>query len=62
MSDPIKGPPPVDVPADPTDRAGAEATREAERANLEAAINRFNVNYNPNGGPPPRSVAKIDIS
>ena len=52
MSDPIEGPPPVDVPADPTDRAGAEATREAKRANLEAAINRFNVNYNPNGGPP----------
>ena len=62
MSDPIAGPPPVDVPADPTDRAGAEAIREAERANLEAAINRFNVNYNPNGGPPPKGVAKIDIS
>ena len=43
----------ADVPADPTDRVGAEAARmEAKRASLEAAINRFNVNYNPNGGPP----------
>ena len=38
MSDPTKGPPPVDVPADCTDRAGAEAIREAKRASLEAAI------------------------
>ena len=32
---------------------------EAERLNIEAAINRFNVNYNPNGGPPqlPRLVS-----
>ena len=52
MSDPPIDVPPVDVPAEPTDKAGAEATREAKRANLEAAIQRFNVNYNPNGGPP----------
>ena len=65
MSDPLReGTPPVaplaDVPADPTDRVGAEAARmEAKRASLEAAINRFNVNYNPNGGPPqlPRLVS-----
>ena len=50
----------ADVPPDPTDRVGAEAARmEAKRASLEAAINRFNVNYNPNGGPPqlPRLVS-----
>ena len=53
--------PPADVPAaGPTDRAAAEATRmEAERVRLEDAINRFNVNYNPNGGPPllPRLIS-----
>ena len=53
--------PPADVPAaDPTDRAAAEAARmEAERVRLEDAINRFNVNYNPNGGPPllPRLIS-----
>ena len=53
--------PPADVPvADPTDRAAAEAVRmEAKRISLEAAINCFNVNYNPNGGPPqlPRLVS-----
>ena len=53
--------PPADVPAaDPTDGAAAEAARiEAERVRLEDAINRFNVNYNPNGGPPllPRLIS-----
>ena len=29
-----------------------DANRAAERANLEAAILRFNTNYNPAGGPP----------
>ena len=62
MSDPPReGNPPVaspaDVPAaDSTDRAAADAVRmEAERISLEAAINRFYVNYNPNGAPPPPS-------
>ena len=45
---------PVDVQAEPSERAGADATREAERASLEAAIQCFNVNYNLNGGPPPK--------
>ena len=54
MSDPVEGPPPVDVQAEPSERAGADATREAERASLEAAIQCFNVNYNLNGGPPPK--------
>ena len=53
--------PPADVPAaDPTDRAAADAARmEAKRIRLEAAINHFNVNYNPYGGPPqlPRLVS-----
>ena len=46
--------PPADVQAaDPTDRAAMKATRmEAEWSSIEAAINRFNVTYNPNGGPP----------
>ena len=48
MSDPVEGPPPVDVPAEPSERAGAEAIRKAERASLKAAIQHFNVNYNPN--------------
>ena len=65
MSDPVDGPPPVDVQAEPSERAGADATRDAERANLEAAILRFNVNYNPNGGPPqgrelPRLISPIN--
>ena len=38
MSDPVEGPPPADVPAKPSERAGAEAAREAERASLEAAM------------------------
>ena len=66
MSDPPReGNPPVAPPADipaanPTDRAAADAARmEAERLNIEAAINGFNVNYNQNGGPPqlPRLVS-----
>ena len=66
MSDPPReNIPPVAPPADvsaagPTDRAAAEAARmEAERVRLEDAINRFNVNYNPNGGPPllPRLIS-----
>ena len=46
--------PPADVPvADPTNRAAADAARmEAERLNIEAAINCFNVNYNQMGVPP----------
>ena len=40
------------VKAEPSERARAEANRDAERANLEAAILRFNTNYNPAGGPP----------
>ena len=42
----------VSPPVDAQDRA--EVDMAAERANLEAAILRFNVNYNPDGGPPPR--------
>ena len=45
--------PPVDAQADLSARDRAEVDMAAERANLEAAILRFNVNYNPNGGPPP---------
>ena len=53
MSDPDIDPPPVDVQTEPSERARADANRDAERANLEAAILRFNTNYNPAGGPPP---------
>ena len=53
MSDPVDGPPPVDIQAEPSERARAEANRDGERVNLEAAILRFNTNYNPAGGPPP---------
>ena len=52
MSNPNDDPPPVDVQAGPSKRARAEANMDAERANLEAAILRFNTNYNPAGGPP----------
>ena len=38
MSDPVDDPPPVDVQAEPSERARADANRDAERANLEAAI------------------------
>ena len=53
--------PPADIPAaDPMDRAAADAARmEAERLNIEATINCFNVNYNQRGSPP---VSKISIS
>ena len=44
--------PPVDAQADLSARDRAEVDMAAERASLEAAILRFNVNYNPNGGPP----------
>ena len=40
----------VSPPVDAQDRA--EVDMAAERANLEAAILRFNTNYNPAGGPP----------
>ena len=54
MSDPpIDIPPPVDVKAGPSDGARADVNTEAERerAKLEAAILKFNTNYNPQGGP-----------
>ena len=65
MSDPKGNLPPVDIQAEPSERARAEANRDAERANLEAAILRFNTNYNPVGGPPqgrdlPRLVSPIN--
>ena len=59
MSDPVEGPLPVDVQAESSERAGTDATREAERASLEAAMQRFNVNYNPNGGPPQRELPRL---
>ena len=54
MSDPEIDPPPVGIQAELSESARADANRAAERANLEAAILRFNTNYNPAGGPPPR--------
>ena len=51
MSDPNDDPPPVDIPAVPLDRARVDVNMDAERANLEAAIQRFNTNYHPTGGP-----------
>ena len=69
MSDPLPpgGNPPVAPPVDPPapapmNRAAADAARaeteRVERASIEAAIERFNVNYNQNGGPPlPRLVS-----
>ena len=63
MIDPNDDPPPVDVQVAPSDRARADINMDAERANLEAAILRFNTNYNPAGGPPPgKRFAKTDIS
>ena len=32
---------------------------DAERASLEAAIQRFNTNYNPTGGPPQRDLPRL---
>ena len=58
MSDPVDDPPPVDVQAEPSERAKADANRDAERANLEAAILRFNTNYNPAGGPPSGEICQ----
>ena len=46
--------PPVDAQADLSARDRAEVNMAAKRANIEAAILRFNTNYNPSGGPPPR--------
>ena len=65
MSDPVDDPPPVDVKAEPPERDRADANRDAERANLEAAILHFNTNYNPAGGPPqgrdlPRLISPIN--
>ena len=68
MSDPpIDIPPPVDVQAGPSDGARADVNTEAERerAKLEAAILKFNTNYNPLGGPPqgrdlPRLVSPVN--
>ena len=45
--------PPVDAQAELSEKDRAEVARAAERASLEAAILRFNTNYNPAGGPPP---------
>ena len=55
MSEADRVSPPVDVQADLSERDRAKVDMAAERANLEAAlIIRFNTNYNPTGGPPPR--------
>ena len=53
MSDNERNLPPVDAQAELSERDRAEVARAAERANLEAAILRFNTNYKPSGGPPP---------
>ena len=53
MSDPDINPTPVDIQAELSESARAYANRAAERANLEAAILRFNTNYNPVGCPLP---------
>ena len=53
MSDPDINPTPVDIQAELSESARAYANRAAERANLEAAILRFNTNNNPAEGPPP---------
>ena len=58
MSDPKDDLPPVDIQAEPSERARAEANRDAERVNLEAAILRFNTNYNPAGGPPREEICQ----
>ena len=52
MSDSECNSPPVHAQAELSERDRAEVARAAERANLEAAILRFNTNYNPSGGPP----------
>ena len=52
MSESDRVSPPVDTQADLSARDRAEVDMAAERANLEAAILRFNTNYNPAGGPP----------
>ena len=52
MSDKERNSPPVDDQAELSERDRAEVARAAERANLEAAILRFNTNYNSSGGPP----------
>ena len=51
MSDNERNLPPVDAQAELSERDRVEVARAAERANLEAAILRFNTNYNPSGGP-----------
>ena len=58
MSDPDINPPPVDVQAELSESARVDANRAAERANLEAAILRFNTNYNPAGGPPREEICQ----
>ena len=52
MSETERNSPPADAQAELSERDRAEVDRAAERANLEAAILRFNTNYNPSGGPP----------
>ena len=52
MSESERVSPPVDAQADLSTRERGEVNMAAERANLEAAILRFNVKYNPNGVPP----------
>ena len=44
--------PPVNAQAELLERDRAEVASATERASLEAAILRFNTNYNPAGGPP----------
>ena len=62
MSDPDIDPPPVDAQVELSESARAEANRAAERERLEAAILRFNTNYNPAWGPTPgKGIAKVNI-
>ena len=53
MSESDRVSPPVDAQADLSVRDRAEVNMVAERASLEAAVLRFNTNYNSAGGTPP---------
>ena len=63
MSESDRVSPPVDAQADLSARDRAEVDMAAERASLEAAILCFNVNYNPNRGPPPwKRLVKVSLT
>ena len=56
MSETERNSPPADAQAELSERDRAEVDRAAERANLEAAILRFNTNYNPSGALPREEI------